>query len=248
MSGHSKWANIKYKKAKKDAEKGKLFSKLSRRITLEARKGGDPETNPGLRLAIEQAQEAGIPKENIKRAMRRGTGELPGVSYEEFTCEGYGPGGVALLIEGVTDNKKRAIAEIRHLLSSYGGHMGEVGCVSWLFDRKGSIIFDKTKVDEEKIMEIAIEEEAEDIKEEGKTLEIIVSPENFPHLRDKLKEAGFVPEFAQITMVPQTVVPLKDEKESLQMLKLLDALEESDEVERVYANFDIPEEIMEKAS
>lgn len=245
MSGHSKWSSIKHKKAKKDAQRGQIFSKISRKLAIEARAGADLQTNPGLRLTIEMAQEAGMPKSNIQRAIQRGTGELPGVSYEEFTCEGYGPGGAALLIEGVTDNKKRAIAQIRHTLSQHGGHLGEVGCVNWLFDRKGTMILDKSKVDEDKIIDLAVEAGAEDIKDEDDTLEIVFAPEQFAQIRENIKKAGYPPELLELTMVPQTTVPL-EEKEALQMLRLMDALEESEDVQRVYANFDITDEIMEK--
>ena len=247
MSGHSKWSSIKHKKAKKDAQRGQIFSKFSRKLTIEARAGADLQTNPGLRLAVEMAQEAGMPKSNIQRAIQRGTGELPGVSYEEFTCEGYGPGGAALLIEGVTDNKKRAIAQIRHTLSQHGGHLGEVGCVNWLFNRKGTMILDKSKVDEDKIIDLAVEAGAEDIKDEDDTLEIVFAPEQFAQIKENIKKAGYPPELLEFTMVPQTTVPL-EEKEALQMLRLMDALEESEDVQRVYANFDITDEIMEKVS
>jgi len=245
VSGHSKWSSIKHKKAKKDAQRGQIFSKFSRKLTIEARAGADLQTNPGLRLAVEMAQEAGMPKSNIQKAIQRGTGELPGVNYEEFTCEGYGPGGAALLIEGVTDNKKRAIAQIRHILSQHGGHLGEVGCVNWLFDRKGTMILDKSKVDEDKIIDLAVEAGAEDIKDEDDTLEIVFAPEQFAQIKENIKKAGYPPELLELTMVPQTTVPL-EEKEALQMLRLMDALEESEDVQRVYANFDITDEIMEK--
>ena len=247
MSGHSKWSSIKHKKAKKDAQKGAIFSKLSRKIAIEARTGGDPETNPALRLAIDMAQEVGMPKDNIQRAIQRGTGEMPGVSYAAFNCEGYGPGGVALFIEGVTDNKKRAIAEIRHILSKNGGHLGEVGCVNWLFDRKGLMVLHKTKVDEDKVIEMAIEVGAEDIKDEGDILEIVFAPEQFSQIKENIERIGYSPELFELTMIPQTTVPL-EEKEALQMLRLMDALEDSEEVQKVYANFDITEEIMEKVS
>jgi len=245
VSGHSKWSSIKHKKAKKDAQKGQIFSKLARKLTIEARAGADLQTNPGLRLTVEMAQEAGMPKSNIERAIQRGTGDLPGVSYEEFTCEGYGPGGAALLIEGVTDNKKRAISQIRHILSQHGGHLGEVGCVNWLFDRKGTMILDKSKVDEDKIIDLAVEAGAEDIKDEDDILEIVFAPEQFAQIKENIKKAGYPPELLELTMVPQTTVPL-EEKEALQMLRLMDALEESEDVQRVYANFDITDEIMEK--
>lgn len=247
MSGHSKWSSIKHKKAKKDAQKGAIFSKLSRKLTIEARGGGDPETNPALRLAIDMAQEIGMPKDNIKRAIQRGTGEMPGVTYAAFTCEGYGPGGVALLIEGVTDNKKRAVAQIRHILSQNGGHLGEVGCVNWLFDRKGLVVLDKKKVDEDKVIEMAIEVGAEDIKDEGDILEILFPPEQFSQIKENIEKIGYHSELLELTMIPQTTVPL-EEKEALQMLRLMDALEDCEEVQKVYANFDIAEEIMEKVT
>lgn len=248
MSGHSKWSSIKHKKAKKDAQKGKLFSKLARKLAIEARQGGgDIEKNPALRMVVEQAQDAGMPKENIKRAIQRGTGELPGTSYEQITCEGYGPGGVALLIEAVTDNKKRTVSEIRHVLTSNGGHIGEVGCVSWIFERKGSLVFDRKNVDEEKVMDLAIEIGAEDVREEGNTIEVIFPPENFVTVREKVKEYNLKPDLLELTMLPQTTVPL-EEKEAIQMLKLMETLEEMEEVQNVYANFDISDEIMEKVS
>ena len=247
MSGHSKWSSIKHKKAKKDAQKGKLFSKFSRKIAVEARAGGDPERNPGLRLIVEMAQEVGMPKDNIHKAIQRGTGELPGINYEEFTWEGYGPGGVALLIEGVTDNKKRAISEIRHILTMHGGHLGEAGCVNWLFNRKGLMVLSKDKVDEDKAMNLAIEIEAEDVKDEGDTLEIIFSQDKLNQVKEEIKKAGYPFELLESTMIPQTNIPL-EEKEAYQMLKLMDALEESEEVQKVYANFDIPDKILDKVS
>ena len=248
MSGHSKWSSIKHKKAKKDAQKGKLFSKLARKLTVEARRGGgDIETNPALRMIVEMTQAAGMPKENVEKAIKRGTGELPGVVYEEITCEGYGPGGVALLIEAVTDNKKRAISEIRHILTKHGGHLGEVGCVTWLFERKGLMVLNKDKVDEDEVMEAALEVGADDVKDEGDTLEIIFPPEKFDQIKKKVKDLGYTPEVIELTMVPQTTVPL-EEKEAYQMLHLMDALEDSEEVQKVYANFDIPDEIMQKVS
>jgi YebC/PmpR family DNA-binding regulatory protein len=247
MSGHSKWSSIKHKKAKKDAQKGKLFSKICRRLTIEARGGGDPDLNPTLRLTIEMAQEVGIPKDNIQKAIQRGTGELPGVNYESFTCEGYGPGGVALLIEGVTDNKKRAISEIRHILGQHGGHLGEVGCVSWLFERKGSLVLDKEKVNEDRIIELAVEVGAEDIKEETDALEVVFPPEGITQIKELMRKEGYAPELLELTMVPQTTVPL-EEKDALRMLHLMDALEESEEIQKIYANFDITDEIMQRVS
>ena len=247
MSGHSKWSSIKHKKAKKDAEKGKIFTKISRRLAIEAKEAGDPALNPNLRLAIEMAQEVGMPKENIQKAIQRGTGELPGVNYESFTCEGYGLVGVALFIEGVTDNKRRAISEIRHVLTHHGGHLGEAGCVSWLFERNGLLVLDKEKVNEDRIIELAVEVGAEDMKEESDTLEVIFPPQKLPQIKEILQKEGYAPELLELTMVPQTTVPL-EEKDALKMLRLMDALEESEEVQRVYANFDIADEIIERVS
>jgi len=189
----------------------------------------------------------GIPKDNIQKAIQRGTGELPGVSYENFPGGGYGPGGVALLIEGVTDNKKRAIAEIRHILGQHGGHLGEVGCVSWLFERKGSLVLDKEKVNEDRIIELAVEAGAEDIKEEADVLEVVFPPEGIAQIKEFMRKEGYAPELLELTMVPQTTVPL-EEKDALRMLHLMDALEESEEVQKVYANFDIADEIMQRVS
>lgn len=248
MSGHSKWSSIKHKKAKKDAQRGNLFSKLSRKLTLEARGGGgDIESNSGLRMVVEMAQEAGMPKENIKKAIDRGTGEIPGVNYEEITIEGYGPGGVALLIETVTDNKKRAVAQIRHILSIHGGHVGETGCVNWLFERKGSLVLNKKKIGEDQGIELAVEVGAEDIREEGDILEILFPANKFNEVRKKLEKIGIEPELIELTMIPQTMISL-EEKEALQMLRLMDALDESEEVQKVYGNFDIADEIMAEAS
>jgi len=198
-------------------------------------------------MIVEMAQTAGMPKENIKKAIQRGTGEVPGMSYEEITREGYGPGGVALFIEAVTDNKKRAISEIRHILTSHGGHMGEVGCVSWLFDRKGLAVFTKKKVDEDKTIELAVEIGAEDIKDERDTIEIIFESERFSQVEEKIRAANLAPELLELTMIPQTMVSLEG-KEAFQMLRLMDALEDLDDVQKVSANFDIADEIMEKAS
>ncbi len=248
MSGHSKWSSIKHKKAKKDAQKGNLFSKLSRKLTLEARGGGgDIESNSGLRMVVEVAQEAGMPKENIKKAIDRGTGEIPGVNYEEVTIEGYGPGGVALLIETVTDNKKRAVAQIRHILSIHGGHVGETGCVNWLFERKGSLVLNKKKIGEDQGIELAVEVGAEDIREEGDILEILFPANKFNEVRKKIEKIGIEPELIELTMIPQTMIFL-EEKEALQMLRLMDALDESEEVQKVYGNFNIADEIMAEAS
>ncbi len=247
MSGHSKWATIKHKKAKEDAKRGKIFTKLIREITAAVRMGGgNPDANPRLRLAIEKAKEYNMPKSNIENAIKRGTGELEGVSYEEVNYEGYGPGGTAIMIETLTDNKKRCAAEIRHILSKYGGSLGEVGCVSWMFHKKGFIVIPKAGVDENKLMEIAIDAGAEDIKDdpEDNVYEIYTLPENYEKVKKALENAGFTPSISEITMIPQSYVQLTG-KEAQQMLALMDAIEECDDVQRVYANFNISSKEME---
>lgn len=247
MSGHSKWATIKHKKAKEDAKRGKIFTKLIREITAAARiGGGNPDANPRLRIAIEKAKECNMPRSNIDNAIKRGTGELEGVSYEEVNYEGYGPGGTAILIEALTDNKKRCAAEIRHILSKGGGSMGEVGCVSWMFHKKGMLVISKTGVDENKLMDIAIDAGAEDIQDvlEDNVYEIYTAPENYEKVKNALEKAGFTFNIAEITMVPQSYVDLTG-KEAEQMLALMDAIEECDDVQKVYANFNITSKEME---
>jgi len=249
MSGHSKWATTKHKKAIVDAKKGKLFSKISKELTVAARLGGgDPAGNPRLRLVIEKAKEANMPSDNIKRAIQKGTGELPGVAYEESFYEGYGPGGVAILIDIMTDNKNRTIAELRHLLTKYGGKPGESGCVSWMFNKKGYILIDKGKADEETVMALAIEAGAEDIKssEEEDNYEIITDPHDFDKVKGFL-EKNIEITHAEITMLPQSYVRLEG-KEAEQMARLMEALEDHDDVQNVYANFDIPDEAYAKVS
>jgi len=246
MAGHSKWAQIKHKKAAVDAKKGKLFSKLSKEITIAAKLGGgDPEKNPRLRTAIEKAREANMPSENIKKAIMRGTGELPGVNYEEAIYEGYGPGGVALMIEVLTDNKNRTVSEIRHILSKYGGSMGEAGCVSWMFEKKGYILVDKTKIDEDELMSIALEAGAEDMKNDPQeeNYEITTAPEDLNKVKSAIESRGIPITLAEITMLPKSYVQL-DEKDSDQMLRLYEALEDHDDIQNVYANFNIPDEIL----
>jgi YebC/PmpR family DNA-binding regulatory protein len=247
MSGHSKWATIKHKKAKEDAKRGKMFTKFIREITAAARMGGgNPDANPRLRIAIEKAKECNMPKSNIDNAIKRGTGELEGVSYEEINYEGYGPGGTAILIEALTDNKKRCAAEIRHILSKHGGNLGEVGCVSWMFHKKGMLVIPKTGVDENKLMDIAIDAGAEDIQDiaEDNIYEIYTAPENYEKVKNALEKAGFNISLSEITMVPQSYVNLTG-KEAEQMLALMDAIEECDDVQKVYANFNITSKEME---
>ncbi len=249
MSGHSKWSTIKHKKAATDAKRGKIFTKLIKEITVAARLGGgDPSANPRLRAAIDAAKGQNMPKSNIERAVKKGTGELEGVSYEEITYEGYGPGGVAVLVETITDNRQRTVAEVRHLLSKRVGNMGEPGSVSWVFEKKGLVVIEKDKVDEETLMDVALEAGADDIRDEGSEWEVETSPEDLPSVRDAIKEAGIEIISAEVSMVPSNTVKLEDEKQAKQMLLLMEALEENDDVQNVYANFDIPEEILEKVA
>ncbi|HHN65096.1 MAG TPA: YebC/PmpR family DNA-binding transcriptional regulator [Nitrospirae bacterium] len=249
MAGHSKWAQIKHKKAAVDAKRGKLFSKLAKEISVAARLGGgDPAMNPRLRAVIEKAKAANMPQENIKRAIQKGTGELPGTSYEEAIYEGYGPGGVAMLIEVLTDNKNRTVAEIRHLMSKHGGSLGEAGCVSWIFEKKGYILVNKSTIDEDRLMDIVIETGAEDMKNDPQeeNYEIITAPEDLHHVKESLEEKGIRVEVAEITMLPKTQVRIEGETAE-KMLRLMEVLEDHDDVQNVYANFDVPDEIMAEA-
>jgi YebC/PmpR family DNA-binding regulatory protein len=247
MSGHSKWATIKHKKAKTDAARGKIFTKIIREITTAARiGGGDPAGNPRLRLAIEKAKEVNMPKENIERAIEKGVGG-GGAGMEELVYEGYGPGGVALMIEVMTDNRNRSASEIRSILEKNGGNMGAAGCVSYLFKRRGSIIFEKSVVDEEALTMAAIDAGAEDILTEESTIEVVTAPEDFERIRDILKNKGFVSDAAEITMVPTSTVRVTGET-AQKVLKLVNLLEDHDDVQRVHANFDIPDEEMVKAT
>lgn len=248
MSGHSRWAGIKHKKMAQDAKRGKIFTKIIRELTIAARQGGgNPENNPRLRKAIEMAKEVNMPQDNIKKAIMRGTGEIPGTVYEEVVYEGYGPGGVAVILEATTDNKNRTTAEIRKIFSQYGGSLGETGCVSWNFEQKGYITINKTDASEEELMNLALEYGAEDFKsDDDEVFEIITSPSNFEYIKQNL-EKKFKLQQAEITLVPKTYVKLED-AQAEQILKLMDALEEHDDVKNVYANFDIPREILEKIS
>jgi len=248
MSGHSKWSSIKHKKGAADAKRGKMFTKIIREISVAARfGGGDPEGNPRLRTAIAAAKGVNMPKDNIERAIKKGTGELEGAHYEESVCEGYGPNGVAILVNLMTDNKNRTMAEVRHAFTKHNGNIGTTNCVAWMFDKKGLIAFEKGKVDEEKLMEVALEAGAEDINDEGTTLEVVTDSKDFETVKEALEKSELEYLFAKNTMVPQNTVKL-DTKEAEQTLKLLEALEDSDDVQDVYANFDIPDEIMEKIS
>jgi YebC/PmpR family DNA-binding regulatory protein len=248
MSGHSKWSTIKHKKGKEDARRGKIFTKIIKEITIAARMGGGDQTgNPRLRSAIQAAKAENMPKENIERAIKKGTGELPGVSYEEATFEGYGPGGVAVLVEILSDNRKRTVADIRHIFSKNAGNLGEAGCVSWMFDKKGLIVFEKDNMDEEKLMDLALEAGAQDVQETDKEYEVITEPADFERVKKQLDEAKLTPTYAEISMVPQSTVRLTG-KEAQQMLRLMESLEDSEDVQHVYANFDIPDEELEQLS
>ena len=245
MSGHSKWASIKHKKGAVDAKRGKVFTKLIKEITVATRLGGkDPDSNSRLRVAIAAAKAENMPKENIERAIKKGTGELEGSNYEEVTYEGYGPGGVAVLIEVLTDNKNRAVADVRHLFERSGGNLGEAGCVAWMFSQKGLIVFQKDQVDEEMLFELALEAGADDIKEDEKELEVITEPSSFEQVKAAIENAGIRYTLAEITMIPKSTVKV-DGKHAQQMLTLMENLEDNEDVNHVYANFDISDEVME---
>lgn len=245
MSGHSKWANIKHKKGKMDAIRGKVTTKIGREITVAVRLGGsDPTGNMKLKLALAKAKANNIPKDNIQRAIQKGLGSLDGSTYEELTYEGYGPGGVAVLVEIMTDNRNRTAADIRHLFSKHGGNLGESGCVAWMFKRKGLFVIEKeTGANEEDLMILALEAGAEDFKAEDDSFEIITTPEDFDQVQEVLEKNNIQTSIAQITMVPETTVELSG-ADAVKMLKLMEVLEDHDDVQEVYANFDIPDEMM----
>jgi YebC/PmpR family DNA-binding regulatory protein len=247
MSGHSKWHSIKHKKGALDAKRGKLFTKFIKEITVAARSGGgDPDANARLRKAISDAKAGNMPNDTIDRAIRRGTGEEEGVHYEEITYEGYGPGGVALLIESMTDNRNRTVAEIRHIFSKNGGNLGESGSVGWMFDKKGYLVVSKSAKPEEELFDIVIEAGADDLRDDEENFEIITSPENFESVSAALKSSGIETQVAEIEMVPQNYIKLEG-SEARQMLKLMEALEDHDDVQKVSANFDISEADMAAA-
>jgi YebC/PmpR family DNA-binding regulatory protein len=245
MSGHSKWSSIKHKKAAADAKRGKIFTKLIKEITVAARLGGgDPEANPRLRDAIGRARAANMPKDNIDKAIKKGTGELPGVVYDEIIYEGYGPAGTALYIETMTDNKNRTVAEIRHVLSKHGGNLGESGSVAWMFDRKGVIFVDKTRYDEEELTLTALDAGAEDVIEDDEFFEIYTAPGDLDSAKKTLEESGITVDRAEISLVPQTTVKLTG-NDAEKMIKLMDALDDHDDVQNVWANFDIDDETLD---
>jgi len=244
MSGHSKWSSIKHKKAATDARRGKIFTKLIKEITVAARMGGgDLEANARLRTAVQAAKSENMPKDNIERAIKKGTGELEGVNYEESIYEGYGPGGAAVLIESLTDNKNRTVADIRYIFSKAGGSMGESGCVAWMFDKKGYIAVENKAVDEEALMEAALDAGAEDIREDDSNFEVITALKDFEAVKTAIDAAAIPYIVAEVTMLPQSTTFLKG-TEAEQMVKLMEALEDCDDVQKVYTNADIPDEIV----
>ncbi|MFO7965120.1 MAG: YebC/PmpR family DNA-binding transcriptional regulator [Desulfobacterales bacterium] len=247
MSGHSKWSTIKHKKGAADARRGKIFTKLIKEITVAARMGGgDPDANPRLRTAIAAAKAENMPKDNIERGIKKGTGELEGVSYEESVYEGYGPGGAAVFVESLTDNKNRAVADIRHIFSKAGGNLGENGCVSWMFDKKGYFVVEKDSVDEDTLMETALESGAEDVREDDGSYEVITDPEDFEAVKTAIEKAGIAYVAAEVTMLPQTTTSLEG-KDAEKMVRMMEALEDCEDVQKVYTNADIPDDILEGA-
>jgi YebC/PmpR family DNA-binding regulatory protein len=245
MSGHSKWASIKHKKGALDAKRGKIFTRIIKELTVAARGGGgDPDMNPRLRTIIADAKAANMPAENIKRAIRRGTGEEPGVSYEEVTYEAYGPGGAAVIIDTLTDNKNRTVGELRHMLEKHGGNLASSGAVSWMFTKKGYIVVEKSKADEEKLMGAVLEAGADDLQDDGDNWEVLSAPEAFHVVRDAVKQLGIEPASAEVSMIPQNYVKLEG-KVAQQMVRLMDALDDQDDVQHVWSNFDIEEKEIE---
>jgi YebC/PmpR family DNA-binding regulatory protein len=245
MSGHSKWATIKHKKGALDAKRGKIFTRLIKEITIAAKSGGDAEKNPRLRTAVAAAKAENMPADNIKRAIQRGTGELPGVSYEEITFEGFGPGGVAILVEVSTDNRNRTVSEIRHAFSKNGGNMGEAGSVAWMFAKKGDIVIPKSAAKEDQLMDLVLEAGADDLKDDGDNWEILCDPSAYEGVLEAVKKAGITPEVAEIGMVPQNYTKLEGHQAGT-MIRLLEALEDGDDVQHVYSNFDIDAKQLEE--
>jgi YebC/PmpR family DNA-binding regulatory protein len=245
MSGHSKWHTIKHKKGAADAKRGKVFTRIIKELTVAARNGGgDPNTNPRLRTIIADAKSVNMPADNIKKAIQRGTGELPGVTYEEITYEGYGPGGAALILECMTDNKNRTVGEVRHLLEKYNGNLGSSGSVAWMFSKKGYIVVEKSAADEEKLLNAVLEAGGDDLRDDGDSWEVLSDPHAFEAVRDAVKALGIEPASAQVAMLPQNYVKLQG-KEASHMVKLMEALEDHDDVQHVWSNFDIEEKEIE---
>jgi len=248
MSGHSKWATIKHKKGALDAKRGKIFTRLIKEITIAAKNGGgDADSNPRLRTAVAAAKAENMPADNIKRAIQRGTGELPGVTYEEFTLEGYGPGGVAVLAEISTDNRNRTVSEMRHVFSKNGGNMAEAGAVSWMFHKKGDILIAKSAAKEDDLMGIVLEAGAEDLRDDGESWEILTEPSAFEAVLEAGKKAGLTPESASVSMIPQNYIKLEGSAANT-MIRLMEALEDQDDVQNVHSNFDIDQKLLEEVA
>jgi len=245
MSGHSKWSSIKHKKAANDAKRGKVFTKLIKEVIAAKESGGDPDKNPRLRTAIANAKTQNVPNDKIETSILRGTGQLPGMSFEEILYEGYGPGGVAIIVEVVTDNKNRSVADMRYIFSKNGGNLGENGCVAWMFNKKGLITIDKDKADEDDIIAIALEAGAEDVDVSDDSYEILTAPEDFDKVKNAVNEAEIEMNLAEVSMIPQTTITVED-KEAHQVLKLVELLEEYDDTQNVHANFDIDDDIIEQ--
>ncbi len=247
MSGHSKWANIKRRKGAVDAKRGKIFTRLIKEITVAARMGGgDIEGNPRLRSAVMAAKTENMPKDNISRAIKKGTGEIEGEVYDEILYEGYGPGGVAVLVECMTDNRNRTVADIRHYFAKSNGNLGESGCVAWMFDKKGLIVVDKSSISEEQLMDAALEAGAEDVVEEESEFQVLTAPEDFDAVRDGLEQAGIAFVSASVSMIPKNTVDVTEENIARSLMKLLENLEDHDDVQNVHANFDIDDDLMEQ--
>lgn len=245
MSGHSKWHTIKHKKGAADAKRGKVFTRIIKELTVAARNGGgDPATNPRLRTVVADAKAVNMPADNIKKAIQRGTGELPGVTYEEITYEGYGPGGAALIIETLTDNKNRTVGELRHTLEKHSGNLGAANSVAWMFDKKGYIVVDKAAAEEEALLNASLEAGADDVRDDGDTWEVLSEPAAFEAVREAVKALGIEPASAEVAMLPQNYVKLAG-KEANQMVRLMDVLDEHDDVKQVWSNFDIDEKEIE---
>jgi YebC/PmpR family DNA-binding regulatory protein len=246
MSGHSKWSTIKRKKGATDAKRGKLFGKLAKEITVAARLGGGDLTgNPRLKVAIAAARAENMPNDNITRAIKRGEGGAGGAALEEITLEGYGPAGVALMVESLTDNKNRTVSDVRHLITKYGGSLGEPGCVAWMFDKKGVIVLDREGVDEDQLMEAALECGAEDLQGDESQFEVLTDPVLWFEVKEALEARGFKPVLAEVQLHPKTTIHIDEEKSAQQVLKLVELLEEHDDVNNVFANFDIPDQLLE---
>ena len=247
MSGHSKWATIKHKKGALDAKRGKIFTRLIKEISIAAKNGGDPDTNPRLRGAIVAAKAENMPADNIKRAIQRGTGELPGATYEEFSLEGYGPGGVAVLIDINTDNRNRTVSEIRHVFGKNGGNMAEAGAVSWMFHKKGDIVVPKTAAKEDDLMAVVLDAGAEDLKDDGDNWEVLSDPSVYEAVLEAVKKAGITPVSSSVTMIPQNYIKLEGAAANT-MIRLMEALEEHDDVQNVHSNFDIDQKLLEEVA